>query len=79
MDFERIMLLLAVIKKAADCGMSHAPFVSEAHKELDAIGQLIKDSVPEPPTLTSGPAPEDHTVQTQNPTLSQTMEEPSDV
>jgi hypothetical protein len=67
MDFERIMLLLAVIKKAADCGMSHAPFVSVAQKELDAIGQpatppIIPDEPPEVPTPT------------QDPILSQTME-----
>jgi hypothetical protein len=67
MDFERIMLLLAVIKKAADCGMSHAPFVSVAQKELDTIGQPVT-----PPIAPAEPPEEP--VPTQDTSTTQTME-----
>jgi hypothetical protein len=42
-DFERILLLLSVIEKAAAVGASHMPFVSEAWTELGTMGAAPVD------------------------------------
>lgn len=47
MEFERIQLLLNVIKLAADCGLSHLPFVGAAHADLrEAGGQHRQPTTP---------------------------------
>lgn len=49
MNYERILLMLTIIEKAAACGVNHMPFVSVAVRELGELSFIPSEPISPPP------------------------------